>query len=106
MSVLVPDSAQLPVIVMRIKLHLVDVPRRELSLRIASIRSTRRGIPCPNFVRVNWVEISFQLSAYQVAEIAYEITINIVRVVFVLDKRSVHVDFVDPDLLKLACHDG
>ena len=68
----------------RVQLHAVAVPHRELPLGVAAIRPSGRGISCPHLERVQEVELTLQLAASEPLQITDEIAIDVVRMVLVL----------------------
>jgi hypothetical protein len=74
---------------MRIELDAVLVPHRKLLLRGAAVRTTRGGIPRPDLVRVEEVQLSRELSAGELVEIADEVPVDVLRMILVLDEGAV-----------------
>ncbi len=89
----------------RKQLDAILMPHRQLLLASFPISLSRGGIPSPNLVRIEPVQFLFQPTTREVFQITLEVPINVIRMVFVFDKRAIHEDLTDPDLPQLADQD-
>ena len=99
MSAFISNSTELTVV--RIEFDAIRVPHGKLSLCIATIRPPFSRIPRPAIVRIEQIQLALQLAACQSLQFALEIAVDVVWMLFILDKRP-----VDEDLLNLAGSGG
>lgn len=88
-----------------IELHVVLAPHRKLRLRRVRIRAAAPGIPRPDMMRINRVQVPLELLARELAQIAREISVDIVRVVLLFDERTVDKNTIGANLPELPDHD-
>src|SRR5262245_28898647 len=81
------------------------MPHGQLLLRVSPERASLFGIPGPNLVVIQEVETALEVATGQLAQLAHEVAVDIVRVVLVLDERSVDEDVANAHLPELSHHD-
>ena len=89
----------------RVQLHSVPMPHGKLSFRIAPIWLARRRVPRPNLKRIEQIQPARQLATLQFIETAHKISVDVVRMIFVLDKRSVGKYLTNSHMPKLPRED-
>lgn len=102
-AVLVPQSGRLPDV--RVELDPVLVPHGQLPLPVATVRAAGAGVPGPDLVRVEQVQLPFEPATVEGGRVADAVAVNIVRVVLVFGERSVDEDLRHADGLKLLDDD-
>jgi hypothetical protein len=100
----VPDARRLAN--MRVEFDPVNMPHRKLELGVAPIRTTRIGIPRPDSVWIKFIQVVFETSACKMVQLANEVPVDVIGVVFVLDKRAVYEDLPDANSPKLLDEHG
>lgn len=70
----------------RVELHPVLVPHGELLLRVAAVRPTLGRIPGPGAMGIQLVEPILQRTGNELASVALEVAVDVVRMVLVLEE--------------------
>src|ERR1017187_2817946 len=78
------------------------MPHGKLALGIAAVGSARGRVPGPHLVRVEAVELMRQIPGCELHQVANEVSVDVVGMVFVLHDRAVSKDFAYANLPKLA----
>lgn len=91
---------------MRVELDPIGVPHGQLLLRVAAVRPSRRRVPRPHLVLVEEVEVALQIAGREVAQLADEVAVDVVRMHFVFDERPVDEDVGHADANELIDEDG
>ena len=51
---------------------------------------------------IDEIQLSFQMTAGQILQIAFKVSVDVIRMAFVLNKRAVHVNLRNPNFPQLA----
>jgi len=87
---------------MRIWFHPVLVPHRKLPVGKARTVPPTALVPSPYFVRIQKIQLPFQLATDKFPQVADKVAVDIVRMLFILRKRSIDKDVPNADFPKLA----
>ena len=86
---------------MGIEFNPVTVPHRQLSFRIPTIGLSGQRILRPHLEWIEQIQLPHQVSRSQLPKSTYEISVDVVGMIFVFSKGSIPVNLADSDLPKL-----
>ena len=86
---------------MRVELDSIAVPHRKLPLLVAAVAPPTPGIPGPDLVRVQKIQLPLEFAARELPQVAFEIAVDVVRMILVLCERAVDENLRDADLPEL-----
>ena len=77
------------------------MPHRELHFAVSTVGPSLSVIPGPTLVGVEQVELSLNLARSERSKVALEVSINVVRMVFVFNERPVREHVRNTNFLEL-----
>ena len=85
MAELVGNARRLYIV--RVEFHPIGEPHRELGFARVGIPASGPWVPRPDLVLVKRIEIALQSTRRHVPHVAFDVAIDVMRMVLVLDER-------------------
>ncbi|HEY3738692.1 MAG TPA: hypothetical protein VGL53_02550 [Bryobacteraceae bacterium] len=90
---------------MGIQFNSVLMPHRQLLLRVSAESFPGGRVPCPHFEGVEEIELPCERAAAKHRWVTNEISVNVVRVSFILSERAIGKDVSNANLPELYGED-